>query len=249
MPRITIWNEYIHERRDQEVMRVYPTGIHAALEQGIRAHLGEQGVAPVIRCATQDEPYHGLGSNVLDETDVLVWWGHVGHGDVSDTVVDAVQQQVLAGMGLIVLHSGHFSKIFRRMMGTNCSLRWREADDSERLWNLQPNHPIMQGIPDYIELEREEMYGERFDIPTPDELLMLSWFSGGEVFRSLCTWQRGNGRVVYFRPGHETHPSYHDDNILRIIANACLWARRNITASTADAPNTPAPESSRQDRF
>lgn len=246
MPRITIWNEYQHELNDEAVASVYPQGIHEALAQGIRQQLAEHGqldaAALQIRTATLAEPQHGLSADVLADTDVLVWWGHQAHDQVSDEVVDAVQQRVLAGMGLIVLHSGHYSKIFKRLMGTNCSLRWRESDDKERLWNLQPSHPILQGIPAYFELEREEMYGERFDIPTPDELLLVSWFTGGEVFRSLCTWQRGNGRVVYFRPGHETYPTYYDPHVQRVIANACLWARQRIDMSTDDAPNTAALE-------
>jgi trehalose utilization protein len=247
MPRITIWNEYQHELADEAVRRHYPDGIHEALKRGIGQQLEGNpqlpaGSSPRFRTATLAEPEHGLSAAVLADTDVLLWWGHQAHDQVSDAVVDAVQQRVLAGMGLIVLHSGHYSKIFKRLMGTNCSLRWREADDRERFWNLQPSHPILLGLPDHFELENEEMYGERFDIPEPDELLLISWFTGGEVFRSLCTWQRGNGRVVYFRPGHETHPTYHDTNVLRVIANACLWARQRIDASTADAPNTAALE-------
>jgi trehalose utilization protein len=135
------------------------------------------------------------------------------------------------------------SKIFRKVLGTHGTLRWREADEKERLWNLQPSHPILAGIPDFFELEREEMYGERFDVPTPDELLMISWFQGGEVFRSLCTWQRGHGRVVYFRPGHETYPTYHDEHVQRIIANALTWARARVTRDDRRAPNAPALES------
>ncbi len=141
-------------------------------------------------------------------------------------------------MGLIVLHSGHASKIFVRLMGTNCSLKWREAGERERLWNVAPAHPIMHGIGEYVEVEPAEMYGERFDIPEPDELLMISWFQGGEVFRSACTWQRGNGRVFYFRPGHETYPVYRNQDVLRIIANGCKWARRRAAESTLVFPNT-----------
>ena len=122
-------------------------------------------------------------------------------------------------------------------MGTSCGLKWREADEKERLWNLQPNHPIMDGIGDYIELEETEMYGERFDIPTPDELLMLSWFQGGEVFRSVCTWSRGHGRVVYVRPGHETLPIYHNKEILRLVANSARWANRRVCIHAQDCVN------------
>ncbi|MDX1428736.1 MAG: ThuA domain-containing protein [Rhodothermales bacterium] len=233
MTRVTVWNEYLHERENEVVASIYPDGIHAAVADAISA----DGAA-LCRTATLQQDDHGLPDDILTETDVLVWWGHKGHHRVDDRIVDRVYQEVLGGMGLIVLHSGHFSKIFRKLMGTNCSLKWREADEKERLWNLEPSHPIMDGIGDYFELEREEMYGERFDVPPPDELLMVSWFQGGEVFRSLCTWQRGHGRVVYFRPGHETYPTYHDPNVRRIIANAARWARRRVRISTTDAPNT-----------
>lgn len=237
MPRITIFNEFRHERNDAEVRELYPDGMHVSLEQGIRARQPETDLQ--FTYALLDEAEHGLSEEVLARTDTLLWWGHLAHDEVSDEVAERVQQAVLAGMGLIVLHSAHFSKPFRKLMGTNCSLKWRVADDSERLWNLEPAHPIMAGIPDFIELPQEEMYGERFDIPAPDELLMISWFSGGEVFRSLCTWQRGHGRVVYFRPGHETYPTYHDANIQRIIANASLWAARRIDRPTHAAPHAP----------
>ncbi len=232
--RVTIWNEYLHEVDNDVVRKIYPKGIHSAIADGI-SRISEVS----CRTATLGEPGHGLDERVLADTDVLVWWGHKAHDRVSDDTVEMVYQEVLSGLGLIVLHSGHFSKIFRRLMGTNCSLRWREADEKERVWNLAPAHPIMQGIGDYFELPQEEMYGERFDVPDPDELLMISWFQGGEVFRSGCTWRRGHGRVFYFRPGHETYPTYHDRNVLRIIANACSWARRTVSIDTKNAPNTP----------
>ena len=235
--RVTIWNEYLHERENAGVRGIYPEGIHQAIAAGI-ADKGDFDV----RTATLGEPRHGLPDEVLDQTDVLAWWGHKAHKDVSDEVVASVHERVLGGMGLVVLHSGHMSKIFRRVLGTHGTLRWREADEKERLWNLQPSHPILEGVPDYVELAHEEMYGERFDVPTPDELLMISWFQGGEVFRSLCTWQRGHGRVVYFRPGHETYPTYHDAHVQRIIANALTWARRRVTRDSSRAPNAPALE-------
>jgi trehalose utilization protein len=191
--------------------------------------------------ATLDEPEHGLTEKVLDNTDVLIWWGHCAHGEVKDEIVDRVQQRVLAGMGLIVLHSGHFSKIFKRMLGTNCSLKWREIAEKERLWNLEPGHPITEGIGDYIELPNTEMYGERFDIPTPDKLIFVSWFEGGEVFRSGCAWERGHGRIFYFRPGHETYPIFHNEEVMRVIANACRWAAPRVRMDTAKAPHIPDP--------
>jgi trehalose utilization protein len=235
--RVVIWNEFLHERQDDRVRAIYPNGIHRAIADGI-GRLGDFAV----RTATLEEPEHGLTDAVLDEADVLVWWGHVAHDEVREAVVDRVQHQVLTGMGLVVLHSGHHSLIFQRLMGTSCSLRWREAGEHERLWNLRPEHPILDGIPDSIVLAEEEMYGERFDVPEPEELLMIGWFPGGDVFRSACTWTRGLGRIFYFQPGHETYPTYHDDNVLRIIANACGWARRRRTLDVTRALESPALE-------
>lgn len=219
MINVTVWNENRHERTNETVKGIYPEGIH----QAIASFLKEAGMD--VKTATLDEPEHGLTEDVLDNTDVLVWWGHMAHDEVADEIVTKVQQRVLDGMGLIVLHSAHFSKIFKRLMGTSCDLKWREADDKERLWVLDPSHPIAEGIGEYIELEKEEMYGEHFDIPAPDELLFVSWFEGGEVFRSGCTYRRGNGKIFYFRPGHETYPTYHNKEIQRVITNAVQWAK------------------------
>ena len=177
-----------------------------------------------VRTATLDEPDHGLGGDVLDTTDVLVWWGHLAHDDVSDATVERVKARVLEGMGFVALHSAHFSKPFKALMGTTCDLKWREANDRERLWVVAPGHPIAAGIGERITLESEEMYGEHFDIPQPDELVFVSWFSGGEVFRSGACWRRGAGRVFYFRPGHETYPTYHNPQIQRVIVNGVNWA-------------------------
>lgn len=232
--KVTVWNEFRHEKIHDAVKKVYPNGIHAAIAEKV-------GAADDIVCrtATLDEPEHGLTEEVLKDTDVLTWWGHMAHGDVDDAIVDRVQKYVLEGMGLIVLHSGHFSKIFRRLMGTNCSLKWREEAEKERLWNIAPAHPITQGIGDYFELPHTEMYGERFDIPTPDELIFASWFQGGEIFRSGCTWNRGHGRIFYFRPGHETYPIFHNDTIIKILQNAVRWAQGTGFRQAHTAPNCP----------
>ena len=235
--RVTIWNEFIHEQKPGIPRTLYPAGIHQAIASGLE-DFGEFK----IQTATLGQPEHGLSEAVLDQTDVLVWWAHLAHDQVEEKIVDRVHRRVLSGMGLVVLHSSHYAKIFQRLMGTWCSLNWREANDRERLWNLAHAHPIMEGIPDYFELENEEMYGERFDIPQPDELLMISWFSGGEVFRSLCTWKRGHGRIVYFRPGHETFPTYHHPLILRILANACRYSAAVIDRPVFESPNAPPVE-------
>ncbi|HET7080303.1 MAG TPA: ThuA domain-containing protein [Chloroflexia bacterium] len=218
--RVTVWNEYRHEQHsDHPASRVYPHGIHEA----IAAYLREQpGLA--VRTATLDAPDQGLPAQVLDNTDVLIWWGHAAHDAVADALVDRIQARVLAGMGLVVLHSGHFSKIFKRLMGTSCNLQWREGNDHERLWVLEPGHPIAAGLPPYIELAHEEMYGERFDIPAPETLVLVSWFSGGEVFRSGCCYTRGLGKIFYFRPGHESFPTYYDPLVRQVIGNAVRWA-------------------------
>jgi len=226
MIRVTVWNEFRHEKVHEAVKAVYPEGIHTAIAKGIAAEEFE------IRTATLDEPEHGLTEDVLKATDVLIWWGHMAHNEVSDEIVDRVHQRVLDGMGLIVLHSGHCSKIFNKLMGTQtCRLKWREAGEKERIWVVQPAHPIAEGIGEYIEIEHEEMYGEHFDVPAPDELILISWFEGGEVFRSGMTYTRGKGKIFYFRPGHETYPTYYHKDVLRVISNAVKWAKPSATAN------------------
>jgi trehalose utilization protein/galactose mutarotase-like enzyme len=215
---VTIWNEFIHERTEPKIAAIYPWGIHEAIAAGI----GSEGFQ--IQTATFEQPEHGLSEEVLNRTDVLVWWGHLAHEQVSDAVVDRIQARVLRGMGLIVLHAGHRSKIFKRLMGTTCDLKWRSDFERERLWVVDPSHPITEGIGEYIELEEEEMYGEFFDIPAPEELVFISWFQGGEVFRSGCGYQRGLGKIFYFRPGDQEYPTYYNKEVLRVIANAIRWA-------------------------
>lgn len=232
---VIVWNEFVHEREHEAVRAVYPDGIHAV----IAAFLGQQADCQVST-ATLDQPEHGLSVERLASCDVLIWWGHMAHDQVADAIVDRVQARALAGMGLIVLHSGHFAKIFKRLMGTHCSLKWREAEETERLWVVEPAHPIAAGLPEYFELPYEEMYGERFDIPQPDSTVFISWFEGGEVFRSGCCWERGHGRVFYFRPGHETYPTYYDSNVQKVITNAVRWVTPRVNIPF-DCPNVPVP--------
>jgi trehalose utilization protein len=217
--RVTVWNEFQHEKRNPDVAKIYPNGIHEA----IAAHLRKSPDLKV-RTATLDQPEHGLTEEVLNSTDVLTWWGHIAHAQVHDSIVERVHQRVLAGMGLLVLHSGHFSKLFQKLMGTTCNLKWREDPlERETLWVTRPGHPIVAGIDDHFILDHEEMYGEFFDIPEPECTFLISSFTGGEVFRSGCTWTRGAGKIAYFRPGHETFPTYHNKNVLKIIENAVRW--------------------------
>jgi trehalose utilization protein len=224
--RVCVWNEYIHEQKDKAVQKIYGSkGIHGHIAEFLKKYPEFE-----VRTATLDDDDMGLDEASLKNTDVLIWWGHAGHHLVMDEFVDRVQKRVLEGMGLIVLHSGHFSKIFKRMMGTSCGLNWREDGGKEILWIANPYHPITQGIDPAIELEHEEMYGEVFDIPPPEDVLFISWFEGGEVFRSGCTWHRGRGKIFYFRPGHETFPTYTgasegSEQVLKVIANAVKWAK------------------------
>jgi trehalose utilization protein len=234
MIRAVVWGENVHEQTNETVREIYPDGMHTCISDALNA-------APNIEAetATLQEPEHGLPQARIDQTDVLLWWGHAAHDDVSDEVVDRVAEAVWGGMGLILLHSAHFAKIFKRLMGTPCNLTWREAGERERLWVTARGHPIAQGVPDHFELEHEEMYGEPFSVPDPHETVFVSWFQGGEVFRSGLTYRRGAGRVFYFRPGHETYPTYYDENIRKVFCNAVNWAQPQGPRITdvQDAPN------------
>ncbi|MGI6184581.1 MAG: ThuA domain-containing protein [Candidatus Fimadaptatus sp.] len=220
MIRVTVWNEYEHERNEERVGKVYPKGIHGAIAE----FLGREEDLEV-RTATLDMPEHGLTREVLDSTDVLIWWGHMAHHKVSDEVAQRVRDRVLEGMGFVALHSAHASKPFRLLMGTHSeNLRWRENDELQRYWIVAPGHPITEGLGEYFEIPHDESYGEYFDIPQPDEQVFISWVQGGEVFRSGCCWRRGAGRVFYFQAGHETYPIYYQSEVQRVILNAVRWA-------------------------
>ena len=221
--RTVVWGEFRHEKTNSAVSAIYPDGMHETIAGFLR-----RDEALDVRTAWLDQEQHGLTNELLDETDVLIWWGHKAHREVSDEIVERVKRRVLEGMGLIALHSAHYSKIFKSLMGTTCSLKWRESSDKERIWTIAPHHPIAAGLPEHFEIPMEEMYGEPFGIPAPDELIFISWFTGGEVFRSGATWQRGHGHVFYFRPGHETYPTYHQAEVQRVITNAVHWARPTV---------------------
>ena len=216
--RVTVWHEYRHEKNDEVVRAVYPDGMHVVLAAALATQKDIH-----VRTATLDEPSHGLTDEVLANTDVLTWWGHKAHHEVRDDIVASVHKRVLSGMGLLVLHSAHYSKIFKQLMGTSCSLKWREANDREILWFTAPGHPILAGLSDHVVIPREEMYGEHFDIPEPDETVLISSFTGGEVFRSGVVYRRGGGRIFYFRPGHETFPTYYQKEVQQIIINAVRY--------------------------
>ena len=218
--RVTVWNEGVHERTHENVKKIYPHGMGKV----IAGFLEQQPGIASVRVSELDDKGQGLTDKILDNTDVMTWWGHCAHDKVTDENAERVKQRVLEGMGLIVLHSGHFSKVFKGLMGTGCNLKWRDDGEKERLWVVDPAHPIAKGIPEYIELPETEMYGEHFDIPQPEQLVFVSWFEGGEVFRSGCCWHRGQGKVFYFRPGHESFPIFHNETVLKVIYNGIIWA-------------------------
>ena len=215
--KVLVWNENLHEKKIPRVTELYPGGIHKYISSFLETDDIE------VSTATLDDPECGLTDDALKDTDVLIWWGHMAHHEVPDDVVERVQKYVLHGMGLIVLHSGHHSKIFKKLIGTTGSLKWYD-DCKERIWTIKPNHPIAEGVPESFVLDPEEMYGEPFDIPEPIETIFLGWFDTGHLFRSGCTWIRGNGRIFYFQPGHETDPSFRNEIVKRILKNAVRWA-------------------------
>jgi len=218
MIKVTVWNEFRHEKASENVREIYPDGIHEYIKSFLETEEDME-----VRTAYLDMPECGLTYEVLQDTDVLLWWGHMAHGEVPDEVVSKVYDEIMNGMGFIALHSGHHSKIFKKLMGTTCNLAWR-LGDRERVWCTVPGHPIARGIPAQFEIPVEEMYGEPFVIPNPEDVIFMGWFEGGEVFRSGCTFKRGNGKIFYFQPGHESNPTYHMKEVQQIIKNAVRWA-------------------------
>jgi trehalose utilization protein len=232
--RITVFGENRHEKVDERVQELYPEGMHATIADALTSTLGALGEDVDVRVALLDDIEESLSEEVLASTDVLTWWGHMAHDDVPDEVAERVVGHVRAGMGLLPLHSAHYSKPFRLLMGTSCNLLWRNDGDEERVWTVSGSHPIARGVPHPIVIPGQEMYGEMFDIPAPDEQVFISSFSGGEVFRSGCCFRRGKGKIFYFSPGDQEYPVYHQQEIQRVLANAALWARPD-----ADRERTP----------
>ena len=233
MIRVTVWNEFRHEKISEAVRAIYPDGMHSA----IAAFLRSDDIQ--VRTATLDEPECGLTAEVLENTDVLIWWGHMHHNDVPDEIAYRVKDAVLKGMGFIALHSAHHSKPFRYLMGTSGNLSWREDGDMERIWTIKPGHPIARGIGRYFELPHVETYAEPFSIPEPDEVVFMGWYEGGELFRSGCTFHRELGRIFYFQPGHETFPIFYDTNVQTVIRNAVYWANPGYRSPALVCPHIP----------
>ncbi len=219
MIKVTVWNEFKHEQEKEKVKEIYPYGIHNAIKEFLDKDGGFE-----VKTATLYDENCGITDEILENTDVLLWWGHGAHDKVPDEIAKKVQNAVLSGMGFIALHSAHHSKPFKMLMGTTCNLSWREDGDMERVWVIKPSHAIANGIDRYFELPHVETYSEPFDIPEPNELVFGGWYDGGEMFRSGCCFLRGNGKIFYFQPGHETFPIFYDNNVQTIIKNAIRWA-------------------------
>ncbi len=217
--KVLIFNEFYHEQNHEKAKAVYPEGIHIALKKALECDDIE------IETVTLDTCAEVITEEKLAKTDVCLWWGHMMHHKVPDEVADKVVKAVHSGMGIIFLHSAHFSKPFKKLMGSPCALTWREDDDRELVWVCDPSHPIAQGIGRFIKLDHEETYGEPFSIPEPDKVVFIGHFEGGEVFRAGCCFKRGNGNIFYFQPGHETYPTYHNEDVIRVIKNAIYWAK------------------------
>ena len=230
MIKVTVWNEFYHEKNNEKVRAIYPQGIHQTIADFLKC----DDIA--VRTATLDDEECGLTQESLDDTDVLIWWGHMRHNSVPDEIVNRIKESVLKGMGIICLHSAHHSKIFKALMGTSCNLSWREDGDLERVWTINPAHPIAQGVGRYFELNGVETYAEPFGIPEPDEVVFMGWYEGGEVFRTGCTFHRGNGRIFYFQPGHETFPIFHHETVQTIIRNAVYWAKPTLREDALVCP-------------
>jgi trehalose utilization protein len=225
--RVTIFCEH-NQDRYEPVKSVYPDGMHAAIAG---AYDEESGFRVTI--ATQDMPEHGLSKEVLNETDVLIWWSHIDNNLLSDAVANEVCKRVVRdGMGFVALHSACYSKPWQRLLGIEYEagewgrFRTMPKGEKERLWVVTPGHAICEGIGDCIEIPQDEMYGEPMLMPDPDKLLFIAWWEGGDVCRSGTLFERGRGKIFGFTPGHETFPIYYQPEIRQVLRNAARFLAR-----------------------
>ena len=237
MINVTVYNEFLHEMNNSAIAAIYPDGIHMCIKRFLET---EDDISVSTVCV--DDVAEKLTDEALKHTDVLIWWDHMAHERVPDEVAKRVQTAVLCGMGMIFLHSGHHSKPFRLLMGTTCNLTWREDGDFERVWVVKPAHPIAKGIGRFIYLEHEETYGEPFDVPEPDETVFVGGYERGEVFRSGLCYKRGNGKIFYFQPGHESFPTYKNPAVQTVIKNAVRWAKPDYRVDALVCPHVTIPD-------
>lgn len=225
--RVLVWNENVHERELPEIRAVYPEGIHGCIRDGLKKEPDME-----VRTATLSDPHQGITKEALSSTDVLIWWSHARQEEITDETVQLVSSAVQSGMGLVALHSAHYSRVMRSLLGTPMTLSWKEHD-REKLFVADPAHPIAAGVPSCIELPDEEMYCEPFAIPKPDDVVFLGWFKSGGVFRSGVTFHRGYGKIFYFQPGHEEQRIYGRPDIQKILVNAVRWAAPSFRLNAA----------------
>ena len=222
--RVLVWSEFT-ESND-----VYPQGIHGEIAGYLNTD--PNIIARTTELADED---CGVGEKILGDTDVLFWWGHEKHELVDDDAVERVVRKVREeGMGFVSLHSSLTSKPFIALMGTSCKIgSFRVDGEMERVHVVAPHHPIADGVRDFV-ITETEMYGEPFDVPNPKEVIFESVFQDNPLYSTTtwrfcgCTWDVWDGRVFYFRPGHETYAIYRDENIQRILLNASYWAAKKI---------------------
>lgn len=215
---VVVWSEGTAPKN------VYPRDINTAIAEGLQTLAGWEVVT-----AGLGEPDQGLTEERLNQTDVLIWWGHQKHGEVSDSLVDRIERRVKEqGMGFISLHSSHFAKPYKRLMGTRCSWRDYKADGtSARITVKLPDHPIARGVRDF-DLPKIEFYGEPFAVPTPEAVPLDGVYTRPNGTTEPCRmglcWTVGKGRVFYFVPGHETYDDFFRPEVRQIIRNAVEWA-------------------------
>lgn len=214
--RVRVWSEHTARRA------YYPDDINGAVAEGLRL---DDGLS--VTTAELVDEGDGVPETELARTDVLVWWGHQLHRYVADDAVDRVVRHVRErGMGFVALHSSHMSKPFTRLIGDDGGLGGVEVDaGAERITVEQRDHPVADGV-DKIELAKEESYNEPFNCGKPDAVVFRSVFDNGHEFRSGLAYTVDNGRVFYFRPGHETYPAFADPMVRRVIRNAVYWTAK-----------------------
>ncbi len=215
--RVVVWSEGTAPKR------VYPNDIRGAVAEGLKPLQGWE-----IVTATITDPEQGVSAESLKKTDVLIWWGHARHNEVTDENVARIVSRVKDnGMGFIALHSSHFAKALKKLLGTRCAWKdYVEDGSSVRMIVKDKQHPIVQGISDFT-LPQTERYTKPFEVPPPESLVLDGIYTlpngATEQSRQALVWTIGKGKVLYFQPGHETYPTFFDETVRKILRNAVEW--------------------------
>jgi trehalose utilization protein len=110
--RVVIWDE-----RQPAQKSVYPNFLGNHLAEYLRNSERGRGARLQVRSVGIDDPEQGLSSDVLDNCDVLVWWGHQRHGEISADTAKGIVRRITSGqLSLIALHSAHWSRPFIEAM-------------------------------------------------------------------------------------------------------------------------------------